>query len=241
MTRIFHTEPLFSHSEISLDPCAYVHIVRVLRMKVGEPLLLFDGSNRIFDAVLTHIDKKSAQVKVGDCRNENRESPLYIHLGQVMARGEKMDLIIQKSVELGVSMITPLFSERCGVKLKEERLEKRLEQWQKIAISACEQCGRNRVPVIKPGMDIKAWCTGLNNEVKLTLHPGASHSLKTLRLADPYITLLVGPEGGLSPTEIAMTSHYQFTHILLGPRILRTETAALTALAALQTQFGDLA
>lgn len=241
MTRIFHTEPLVAYSEINLDASAYAHIVRVLRMKVGATFLLFDGSNRVFDARLIHIDKKVARARIGVGRSENRESPLHLHLGQVISRGEKMELTIQKSVELGVSVITPLFSERCGVKLSGERLQKRFAQWQQIAIAACEQCGRNQVPTLEPACDLTTWCGNLTNELKLTFDPAATTSLKTLSLVDPYIALLVGPEGGLTATEIAITAQYQFTTILLGPRILRTETAALTALAALQMRFGDLA
>lgn len=240
MTRIFHHQSLNEHSEITLNDSAYAHAIRVLRMKVGETFILFDGSNRVFEATLIAINKKSACIAVGNAQYDDRESPLYIHLGQVISRGEKMDLTIQKSVELGVSIITPLFSERCGVKLSGDRLSKRIEQWQKMVISACEQCGRNQIPTVKPAMNLEQWCANLGDSLKLNLHPRASQSLNTLVLPNNHISLLIGPEGGLSPKEITMTSHYQFTDILLGPRVLRTETAALTALAALQTKFGDL-
>ncbi len=171
---------------------------------------------------------------------DDRESPLHIHLGQVMSRGEKMEFTIQKSIELGVNLITPLFSERCGVKLDSERLNKKLQQWQKIAIAACEQCGRNRVPEIRPAMDLEAWCAEQDEGLKLNLHPRASNSINTLPLPVERVRLLIGPEGGLSADEIAMTARYQFTDILLGPRVLRTETTALTAITALQVRFGDL-
>ncbi|MFC4170447.1 16S rRNA (uracil(1498)-N(3))-methyltransferase, partial [Teichococcus aestuarii] len=171
---------------------------------------------------------------------DNRESPLFLHLGQVMSRGEKMEFTIQKSIELGVNVITPLFSERCGVKLDAERLNKKLQQWQKIAIGACEQCGRNQIPEIRPVMNLETWCQEQDDALKINLHPRASASINTLPLPVERVRLLIGPEGGLSAEEIAMTARYQFTDILLGPRVLRTETTALTAITALQVRFGDL-
>lgn len=173
-------------------------------------------------------------------REEDSESPLHLHLGQVMSRGEKMEFTIQKSIELGVSVITPLISERCGVRLDAERMAKKQQQWQKIAIAACEQCGRNRIPQIRPIMTLEAWCAEPDDGLRLNLHPRASASINTLPLPQHRIRLLIGPEGGLSADEIAMTANHRFTDILLGPRVLRTETTALTAITALQVRFGDL-
>ena len=238
--RIYHPEPLASGSQISLCEDAANHIGRVLRMGPGQALQLFDGSNQVFDAEITHASKKSVDVKVLNAELDDRESPLHIHLGQVMSRGDKMEFTIQKSIELGVSLITPLFSERCGVKLDAERLNKKIQQWQKIAIAACEQSGRNRIPEIRPAMDLEDWCAEEESGLKLNLHPRASASINTLPLPVERVRLLIGPEGGLSADEIAMTARYQFTDILLGPRVLRTETTALTAITALQVRFGDL-
>lgn len=238
--RIYHPEPLSSHSEVALCEDAANHVGRVLRMSQGQALLLFDGSNQVFDAEITQADKKSVRVRVGEGRLEDRESPLNLHLGQVISRGDKMEFTIQKSIELGANTITPLFSERCGVALSGERLEKKLQQWQKIAIAACEQCGRNRVPQVRPAMALEAWCAEQDDSLKLNLHPRASHSINTLPLPVNHVRLLIGPEGGLSADEIAMTSGHGFTDILLGPRVLRTETTALTAITALQVRFGDL-
>jgi len=151
-----------------------------------------------------------------------------------------MEFTIQKSVELGVNIITPLISERYNVKLEPERLSKKLQQWQNIAISACERCGRNKIPLIRPVMPLEAWCTEKDDALKINFHPKAQSSINTLPAAVYKIRLLIGPEGGLSPDEIMMTTNYQFTNILLGPRILRTETTALTAITALQVRFGDL-
>ena len=144
------------------------------------------------------------------------------------------------AVELGVNVVTPLFSERCGVKLDTERLLKKMQQWQKIAIAACEQCGRNVVPDIRPAMALDAWCAEEDRGLRLNLHPRAEHSINTLPLPVERVRLLIGPEGGLTADEISMTAQFGFTDILLGPRVLRTETTALTAITALQVRFGDL-
>ncbi|MEM6162323.1 16S rRNA (uracil(1498)-N(3))-methyltransferase [Erwinia sp. P6884] len=238
--RIFHPETLTQGSEISLSDDAANHVGRVLRMAPGQALELFDGSNLTFTATIVQADKKSVRVSVGESREESRESPLHLHLGQVMSRGEKMEFTIQKAVELGVNTITPLFSERCGVKLDAERLAKKIQQWQKIVVSACEQCGRNAVPVVRAPMTLEAWCAEPEAGLKLNLHPRASQSINTLPLPVSRVRLLIGPEGGLSADEIGMTARYDFTDILLGPRVLRTETTALTAMTALQVRFGDL-
>ncbi|OTA18022.1 16S rRNA methyltransferase [Xenorhabdus vietnamensis] len=238
--RIYHPELLSTGTEIYLSDDAANHVGRVLRMNNGQALQLFDGSNQVFDAELTETSKKTVKVSILNGKLADHESPLNLHLGQVMSRGEKMEFTIQKSVELGVNTITPLLSERCGVKLDAERLEKKLQQWKKIAISACEQCGRNRIPEIRPAMPLEAWCAENDGSLKLNLHPRACHSINTLPLPVEKVRLLIGPEGGLSAEEIEMTAKYQFTDILLGPRILRTETTALTAITALQVRFGDL-
>lgn len=238
--RIYHPAPLSANSEIALSEDATNHVGRVLRMSTGQKLQLFDGSNQIFDAEITRADKKSLLVQVHSAQWEDRESPLNLHLGQVISRGDKMEFTIQKSIELGVNLITPLFSERCGVTLAGERLAKKRQQWQKIAIAACEQCGRNRIPEIREAMSLSDWCAEQDDSLKLNLHPRASQSINTLPLPVKHVRLLIGPEGGLSSDEIAMTAGYGFTDILLGPRVLRTETTALTAITALQVRFGDL-
>ena len=238
--RIYHPEPLQAGSEVALSEDAANHVGRVLRMNAGQAVELFDGSDHTFAAEIVQADKKRVQVKITDSTPDSRESPLHLHLGQVMSRGEKMEFTIQKAVELGVNIITPLFSERCGVKLDAERLAKKIQQWQKIAISACEQCGRNTIPEVRPAMTLEAWCAEQDEGLKLNLHPRAEHSINTLPLPVERVRLLIGPEGGLSADEIAMTAGYDFTDILLGPRVLRTETTALTAITALQVRFGDL-
>lgn len=238
--RIYHPEIIHTLGVIALSDDAAGHIGRALRMQEGQQVLLFDGSGAEFPAVIASVSKKSVEVKLTERIERNSESPLNLHLGQVVSRGDKMEFTIQKSVELGVNTITPLISERCGVKLDHKRFEKKLEQWQKIAISACEQCGRNTIPEIRPIMKLEEWCAEEYDGLKLNLHPRAKYSINTLPSPIEKVRLLIGPEGGLSAQEIDMTQEYQFEETLLGPRVLRTETAALTAITALQVRFGDL-
>ena len=239
--RIYEPGPLSSHALLDLSEDGANHIGRVLRMQAGQELVLFDGRGGQYPATIQAVGKKQVTVQLAELDPVEVESPLAIHFGQVISRGDKMEFTIQKSVELGVTVITPLFSERCGVKLNGERLDKKLEQWQKIAISACEQCGRNRIPEIRPAMELAAWLAEPTEELKLNLHPRAPYSINTLPEPSHGIRLLIGPEGGLSAAEIEQAREHGFADMLLGPRVLRTETAGLTAITALQCRFGDLA
>lgn len=240
LPRIYHPEIITNLGITSLGEDAAGHVGRVLRMKPGQDVLLFDGTGAQFPASITEVTKKSVLVDVLERVEQSVESPLDLHLGQVISRGDKMEFTIQKSVELGVNTITPLISERCGVKLDAKRFEKKHQQWQKIAISACEQSGRNQIPIIRPIMQLEDWCAEEDNALKLNLHPRAKYSINTLPEPVERVRLLIGPEGGLSEDEIAKTESYHFEETLLGPRVLRTETAALTAITALQVRFGDL-
>lgn len=239
--RIYHPTSLKGLESCLLSDDAAHHIGKVLRMQVGQEVILFDGSNHIFNAVIDNISKKQVSVNIRSSEFDDRESPLHLHLGQVMSRGDKMEFTIQKSVELGVNVITPLWSSRCGVKLDQERMAKKLQQWQKIAIAACEQCGRNIIPEIRPTMKLQDWCTEDDDALKLNLHPRATETIKTLSNSTNKIRLLIGSEGGLSAEEIEQTVEQGFTEIQLGKRVLRTETASLATITALQLQFGDLA
>ncbi|WP_108944580.1 16S rRNA (uracil(1498)-N(3))-methyltransferase [Shewanella halifaxensis] len=238
--RIYQQSTFTIGQSVALDDEAAGHVGRVLRMTSGEQVSLFNGDGNDYLAEIVSASKKNVEVKVLSCEANNSESPLNLHLGQVISRGDRMDFTIQKSVELGVNTITPLFSERCGVKLTGERLEKKIQQWQKIVISACEQSGRSVVPVVRPAMQLADWCAEPSDAVKLNLHPRASHGVNGLTLPNNRVRLVIGPEGGLSAAEIAMTEEHQFTEVLLGPRVLRTETAALTTISALQLKFGDI-
>lgn len=238
--RIHQSVSLSTNTHVELDADGAAHIGRVLRMEENEQICLFNGDGHDYLARITEANKKSVTVFIENQTQNHTESPLNLHLGQVISRGDRMDFTIQKSVELGVNTITPLFSERCGVKLSGERLDKKIQQWQKIAISACEQCGRSVIPVIRPAMPLIDWAQEESQALKLNLHPRAKFGINALDKTNTKIRLLIGPEGGLSKEEIAMTEEYQFTDVLLGPRVLRTETASLTAITALQLHLGDL-
>ncbi len=238
--RIYHPQTINGLGTISLSDDAAGHVGRVLRMTTGQDVLLFDGSGAEFPATINEVSKKNVTVEVKERIERSIESSLNLHLGQVISRGDKMEFTIQKAVELGVNTITPLISERCGVKLNAERFEKKLQQWQKIVIAACEQCGRNVVPEVRPLMQLEQWCAEDYDGLKLNLHPRAKYSINTLPEPVNKVRLLIGPEGGLSDEEIQMTEQYQFEETLLGPRVLRTETAGLAAITALQVRFGDL-
>lgn len=238
--RIYYSQDLSVNIEIALEADAANHVGRVLRLSTGAEIILFNGQGGEYRACLTESSKKNVKAQVNSFSDIDLESPLAIHLGQGISRGDKMEMTIQKAVELGVTEITPLFSERCGVKLTGERLQKKLNQWQKIIISACEQCGRNTIATINPPLPLDQWLAQPSNELKLNLHPRAKYSINTLPEPSHGIRLLIGPEGGLSDPEIELAASQGFDEVLIGPRVLRTETAGLTIISALQTRFGDL-
>ena len=219
-------------------PEAQAHYLsRVLRLTVGAAVQLFDGSGQEYIGELTSVSKKAVQVELRECLDGLPESALQIHLGQGLSRGERMDWAIQKATELGVAEITPLFTERCEVRLNDERMQKRLEHWQQIAISACEQCGRSKVPVIYAPQSVKDWQATVQAELKLVLHPVAQPL--TEHTTPSTLAFLIGPEGGLSDAEVAQAAEYGFQPARLGPRVLRTETAPIVALSVAQQLWGD--
>lgn len=245
-TRIYQNSEFILNESVKLSDDAFGHIVRVLRLVEGDIISLFNGNEACqYTAKLVDVKKKHASVEIIGQEVIENESPLNIHLGQGISRGDRMDFTLQKSVELGVNKITPLFTERCGVKLSIERLAKKHEQWQKIVISACEQSGRCIVPEVAKPMYLQDWLKQETDALKINLHPKAQHSIMTLPMDnttnEQRVRLLIGPEGGLSDDEIEQANQADFKDILLGPRVLRTETAALTAITALQCRFGDLA
>lgn len=236
--RIYSAAALSSGLRTELDDQAFAHLIRVLRMNDGDPVRLFNGDGHEYAGQLCNVQKKSASVLVGDILRSEADTPLKLQLGQVVSKGDRMDFTIQKATELGISDITPLWSERCEVRLKGERLDKKMEHWQKVAISACEQSGRNRIPTIHQPQYFADWAKNNNADVRLLLHP---HRQKPLRdYPQPAsVALLVGPEGGFSEQEVEMAMSSGFAGLTLGPRILRTETAALAALSVFQFQWGD--
>ena len=243
--RIYQDRSLAIDDVIALSEEAFGHVIRVLRLKEGDKITLFNGQTHQgmlgeYSAMLTDVSKKQAHAIIQDFTQVNNESPVNIHLGQGISRGDRMDFTLQKSVELGVSTITPIFTERCGVKLQGERLAKKTEQWQKIVISACEQSGRCVVPRVNQAIQLKDWLAQQTTALKLNLHPKAKHSIMNMPETNDRVRLLIGPEGGLNDEEISQAAENGFTDVLLGPRVLRTETAALTAITALQCRFGDI-
>lgn len=240
MPRIFQQAALSPGISLTLDHQASHHLFRVLRAKTGDAIVIFNGEGGEYNAVITQIDKKKLEVKIGEFNPHEVESPLHIHLAQGIARGEKMDFIVQKAVELGVNAITPLVTSRCNVRLDHAREERRLSHWQAVIVGACEQSGRNRLPLITSPLDFKEWLSQVKGDYRFVLSPHVDKKLSLQSIpAHASIILLIGPEGGLSDEEVAMAISNGFIPMNLGKRVLRTETAALAALAALQARFGD--
>lgn len=237
--RIFHPDPLEPDSRVALDDSAARHVAKVLRLAEGSPLTLFDGSGGEYPASIVSVAKRSVEVQLGHRLDVEVESPLQITLAQGVSKGDRMDFTIQKAVELGVSRIVPLNTERSVVNLKGERLERKLAHWKGVIISACEQCGRNSMPELLPLQPLHSWLQSDANGTRLLLDHRATETVASLQ-PKGEITLLIGPEGGLSQKEREQAFSLGYTGLRLGPRVLRTETAALTALAALQSRFGDL-
>ena len=240
--RFYFSGTLGNGSEVRLPAEAAHHAARVLRLAVGEPVTLFDGRGGEFEARITRMDRGEVTIKTGAHVAVEREAPLEILLAQGLSSGDRMDLTLQKSVELGVAAIQPVATERSVVKLREERAARRAEHWQNLVISACEQCGRNRVPPVAPLLGFGEWLGQLTqpgNELRLMLSPHAAVSLRELAPARGRVILLAGPEGGLAPGEAQAAQSRGFAAVRLGPRVLRTETAALAALAAIQALWGD--
>lgn len=239
--RLYQNQPLSSGQQIALSEEAVNYLKNVLRLGLGHPLKVFNGEGSHFDAEICELGKKSIQVRLGAEIRRDHESPLHLGLAQCISRGDRMDYTLQKAVELGIERIQPLFSERTQVKLDAERLLRKQQHWQQIVISACEQSGRDRVPLVAPPIALTQWLS-VETGQRLLLSPTASHSLSRLPLApEQPIWLLIGPEGGLSEPEIELARGQGCLDARLGPRVLRTETAALVALSILQAQWGDLA
>ncbi len=224
---------------LELSPEASKHVGTVLRMQAGENLTLFCGDDREFKVTIDAVKKKQVIVSITEVKNISRESHLKIHLAQGISKGDRMELVMQKAVELGVYAITPIISERCVVKLDKERLEKKMHQWQSIAIAACEQSGRNQIPLVSPPKTFESYIQEKHLGLKLILHPDGGNTWRDYTVQE-NVSLMIGPEGGFSDTEVKGACDSGFQTLCLGPRILRTETAAITALSVLQAAGGDL-
>ena len=238
--RIYLDQVFVVNTNCLLSPEAAHHVSKVLRMKVGQSLHVFNGHGGYFDAMITRIDKRNVEAAIVDHYPDESESPLTITLVQGVSRGERMDYTLQKAVELGVQHIVPVLCEYTNVKLDDEKKQKRHEHWQKIIINACEQCRRNQIPSLTITQALGNWLNDKNDTLKLILHPGGPAKLGQLENKDNRISLLAGPEGGFSDIEVSNALKHGYQAITLGPRILRTETAALAAITACQVLWGDL-
>lgn len=238
--RVYISGQLSEGTESALSDAQSHYLSKVLRMEAGRPLIAFNGDNWEYQATLVSASKRNAIIHVDEGREVSRESPLYTHIAVGISRGERMDLVLQKATELGVSEITPLFTERSEVKLKGERLEKKMAHWRQITISACEQCQRNALPILNVATPVSDFYQNHQGSRKLVLYHRSEHRLKELP-PSAEVTLLVGPEGGLSDAEIQQAlNHHQYQALTLGPRVMRTETAPIAALTAVQLLWGDL-
>ncbi|HXG28013.1 MAG TPA: 16S rRNA (uracil(1498)-N(3))-methyltransferase [Nevskiales bacterium] len=238
--RIYCESPLAEGGRRRLGEDVAHHLLHVLRLKPGAELRLFDGRGGEYAGRLAAAGKRWIEVEAVTHQAVRRESPLRIILGQAVSRGERMDYTLQKAVELGVESIQPLDTEHSQARLEPARLDRKLRHWREVARAAAEQSGRERLPEVHPPLTLAAWVSALPPApLKLLLDPGAGQGLVALAPCTD-ICLLSGPEGGLSAAELAQAQQAGFTAIRLGPRILRTETAAVACLAALQALWGDL-
>lgn len=241
VTRSFVETPLAVGQQISLPEDVANHLVRVMRLREGEGCVLFNGDGHDYHATLVELGKRNARVRIDAVQALDNESPLSITLLQGIARGEKMDLILQKATELGVQRIVPVNAERTEVKLDAARAEKRLAHWHSVVVSACGQSGRAVVPSVGAPQSLLDAARSMPAEsLKLTLDPQGEHRLSTLSSAPGGVVIAIGPEGGWSPRDRLALTEAGFQGLQLGPRILRTETAGLAAIAAVQARLGDL-
>ncbi|NVJ67632.1 MAG: 16S rRNA (uracil(1498)-N(3))-methyltransferase [Gammaproteobacteria bacterium] len=240
INRVYQNAELVIESNLELDKAASLHLAKVLRIKVGTSIELFNGDGFYYQAQVSQIERNQVTVNIIEKRQASTESPLNIHLYQGISRGDKMDLTLQKGVELGVKSFTPIITERCGVKLDEKRWQKKHEHWQKVIISACEQSGRNFIPRINP---VLPWEQAIQNLSKNAyfLDPHSDKAFRDYAKPDlnTEIQLWVGPEGGFSEHEVIQITKTESYPVFLGPRVLRTETAALAAVSAINALWGD--
>ena len=237
--RIYTQQALISGELIQLEETASHHLAKVLRMQAGRELILFNGTGGEFAATIHEVSKKYVSVTVAEHRPDNRESPLQLELAIGISRGERFEWVLQKATELGISKITPLITERTEVKTGSDRQEKMHDRWQHIIISACEQCQRNLLPELAAPKLFTDWLPTVNADLRFVLHHRDSKSLPSGE--KPHsVSLLIGPEGGLSETEITLAQQHDFNALTLGPRVLRTETAPVAAISLVQYLWGDL-
>ena len=237
--RIFTPQAITISSQLELPEAQSHYLGKVLRMQAGRELVLFNGTGGEYSATIEEVLKKSVSVRVGNFTAGNRQSPLDLELAIGISRGERMDWVLQKATELGVTKITPLVTERTEVRLGGERADKKMGHWQQILVSACEQCQRNLLPQLSEPLDYQDWVGQCEAELKFVLHHRDSRRLPTGENPQS-LALLIGPEGGLDDGEISQALERGFTPLTLGPRVLRTETAPVAAISLVQYLWGDL-
>lgn len=236
--RIYHPQRL-EQADITLTPEASAHVTRVLRLREGASLILFDGQGNAVTATLLSQQGKQARVRVIAPLNEVTESPLTTHLGIAMIKGDRMSYALQKAVELGVTAITPLATEHSVIQLDADRKANKHEHWFGILQNACEQCQRSRIPDLHPATSLQEWVTQQHSDIKLFFDVNAQKTLPDLMSAPRSVSLIIGPEGGLSESECRFATDHNFVGIRLGPRVLRAETAVVAALTTMQLSWGD--
>lgn len=237
--RIYTDQVLGTDQCVVLEERASHHLSKVLRHREGDALILFNGDGHQYPARIDAIEKKHVSATIKAMESPRRESPLQIHLGIGISKGDRMDWVVQKATELGVASITPLLAERTEFKLKGDRQEKKLQHWRQVIVSACEQCGRNVLPPLAAPVTPTQWLTSVSADIRLVLHHRSKGGLPAAQSIGSA-ALLVGPEGGLTPEEIASAEHHGCQSMALGPRVLRTETAPVAAIAILQSLHGDM-
>ena len=242
LTRVYVDTPVAAGKRLIVEGSAANHITRVLRLRSGDELTVFDGNGGEFGARIEEFRKDTVIVSVDEHKTVDRESPLSLTLVQGISRGERMDWIIQKATELGATRIVPVFTKRSVVRLDDKQAERKLQHWRAITIAACEQCGRNRLPDLVTPVDFFDVLpeTFTPNSTRLLLSPQADLRIDDLRDIHGGVTVLIGPEGGLDEVEQEAAIAAGFKAVRMGPRVLRTETAAIAALTILQRYFGDL-
>lgn len=232
------TEAERINQNVILPPNVFQHLIKVLRLNAGATIEVFNGRGARFSGVLNEVSKKSAQITLVDALNATPESPLHTHMGLVMSKGDRFDYAIQKATELGVTTITPLLSDRCDLKLNAERAVKKIQHWQGILTSACEQSYRDTLPILYPITPLRDWVTAQNSDLQLVFHTTAASPSWSMD-GPSSVAFLVGPEGGLTEAEVDFSHSNQFQSWQLGPRIMRTETAPVVILSLLQSKWGD--
>jgi 16S rRNA (uracil1498-N3)-methyltransferase len=238
--RVYVNRPLALQETVMLDERPSHHLMHVLRLRENDSVHAFNGLGGCYVARIIGITRRGVSIVPQEFLDEECESGLDMTLAHGIARGQRMDYTIQKAVELGVNRIVPLLTEHGQVKIRAEKEDDRLAHWQGVAISACEQCGRNRVPVIDRPVSLAQWTASDGNEAKLVLQPGAGLSPGAMNIQPAAVTLLCGPEGGFSDGDLKQATDRGYRPVSLGPRILRTETAAIAALVLCQSLWGDL-